>query len=64
MTHEQVLRTWPFSQGSDGVVPVTSRRAKRENGGSGGGSPRKHDYFTNRSFGPGRSVKSVMELYQ
>ena len=32
--------------------------------GSGGGSPRKHDDFTNRSFGPDRSVKAVMELYQ
>jgi hypothetical protein len=28
-----------FSQGSDGVVPVTARRAKRENGGLGEDPP-------------------------
>ena len=32
--------------------------------GSGGGSPRKHDELTNRSFGPGYSVKALTELYQ
>jgi hypothetical protein len=32
----QVLRTWIFSEGSYGAVPVTARRAKRENGGLGG----------------------------
>jgi hypothetical protein len=32
-----------FSQDSDGALPTTARRAKRENGGLGGGSPRKSD---------------------
>jgi hypothetical protein len=27
----------------DGALPVAARRVKRENGGLGGGSPRKHD---------------------
>jgi hypothetical protein len=31
------------SQGSDGTIPVTARRAKRENGGLGEDPPRKHD---------------------
>ena len=31
--------TWIFSQGSEGVVPVTARRAKRENGGLGEDPP-------------------------
>jgi hypothetical protein len=35
MTYQQVVRTWMFSQGSDGAVPVTARRAMRENGGLG-----------------------------
>jgi hypothetical protein len=30
---------WMFSQGSDGAVPVTARRAKRENGGLGEDPP-------------------------
>jgi hypothetical protein len=31
--------TWMFGQGSDGAVPVTARRAKRENGGLGEDPP-------------------------
>jgi hypothetical protein len=35
-----------FSQGSDGAVPVSARRAKREYGGLGEGSPRRYHDFT------------------
>jgi hypothetical protein len=39
ITYPQVLRTRMFSQGSDGALPVTVRRAKRENGGLGKDPP-------------------------
>jgi hypothetical protein len=39
ITYQQVLRTWMFSQGSDGALPTTARRAKRENGGLGEDPP-------------------------
>ena len=39
MTYYQVLWTWMFSQDSYGAVPVTARRAKRENGGLGEDPP-------------------------
>jgi hypothetical protein len=44
-----------------GAVPVAGRRAKRENGGLGAGSPRKHDDSLTGSVGPGSSIKVVME---
>jgi hypothetical protein len=39
MTYEQVLQTWMFNQGIGGALPVTARRAKRENGGLGEDPP-------------------------
>jgi hypothetical protein len=34
-----VVRAWMISQGNYGAVPVTARRAKRENGGLGEDPP-------------------------
>jgi hypothetical protein len=39
VTYPRVLRTWMFSQGSEGALPVTEHQAKRENGALGEGPP-------------------------
>jgi hypothetical protein len=39
LKYDDWLRTWKFSQGSYRAVPVTARRAKRENGGLGEDPP-------------------------